>query len=90
LVYFEETSDIRTAIHREKQLKGWVRRKKVALVESVNPGWKDLSDACPGGLTSCLSCHPEAVADGVRPSDRLGGRRISLPRRAGSAGRRRA
>ena len=48
LVYFEETSDIRTAIQREKQLKGWTRAKKVALVESVNPGWKDLSDGWPG------------------------------------------
>ena len=42
LVYFEETSDIESAILREKQLKGWLRRKKVALIESVNPQWEDL------------------------------------------------
>jgi putative endonuclease len=42
LVYFEVTSDVRSAIEREKQLKNWRREKKVALVESVNPGWKDL------------------------------------------------
>jgi putative endonuclease len=42
LVYFEETSDIRAAITREKQIKGWVRKKKIALIESVNPEWKDL------------------------------------------------
>ncbi len=44
LVYFETTPDIRAAIRREKQIKGWLRAKKVALIESVNPRWKDLSD----------------------------------------------
>jgi len=44
LVYFEETNDINAAISREKQIKGWLRRKKVALIESMNPGWKDLSE----------------------------------------------
>lgn len=43
LVYFEETPDAESAIAREKQIKGWVRRKKVALIESVNPEWRDLS-----------------------------------------------
>ncbi len=43
LVYFEETSDVRSAIQREKQIKGWVREKKIALIESVNPTWRDLS-----------------------------------------------
>jgi putative endonuclease len=37
LVYYEETNDVRGAISREKQIKGWLRRKKVALIESVNP-----------------------------------------------------
>ncbi len=43
LVYFEELEDARDAIGREKQLKGWVRRKKIALIESINPDWRDLS-----------------------------------------------
>jgi putative endonuclease len=43
LVYFEEIGDIRTAIEREKQIKGWNRKKKLALIESVNPEWIDLS-----------------------------------------------
>jgi len=43
LVYFEGFGDIREAIAREKQIKGWVRAKKVALIESVNPEWKDLA-----------------------------------------------
>ncbi len=43
LVYFETTNDIRAAIGREKQIKGWLRAKKIALIESVNPDWNDLS-----------------------------------------------
>ena len=43
LVYYEETNDVSAAIAREKQLKGWRRNKKVELIESVNPDWKDLS-----------------------------------------------
>jgi putative endonuclease len=42
LVYFEETNDINAAISREKQIKGWLRKKKIALIESMNPDWKDL------------------------------------------------
>jgi putative endonuclease len=43
LVYFEQTGDVRSAIEREKQLKGLLRAKKIALIESVNPTWDDLS-----------------------------------------------
>src|SRR5713101_6163926 len=43
LVYFERFDDIRNAIEREKQIKGWLRIKKIALIVSVNPQWKDLS-----------------------------------------------
>ena len=43
LVYFEETDDPVAAIAREKQIKSWARRKKVALIERCNPDWKDLS-----------------------------------------------
>jgi len=43
LVYFERFEDIRNAIEREKQIKGWLRIKKIALIVSVNPEWKDLS-----------------------------------------------
>jgi putative endonuclease len=44
LVYFESFRDIRVAIRREKQIKGWRREKKIALITSQNPGWKDLSE----------------------------------------------
>ena len=43
LVYCESTEDVSAALAREKQLKGWVRRKKVALIEEVNPRWEDLA-----------------------------------------------
>jgi putative endonuclease len=44
LVYFERFDDIRRAIDREKQIKGLLRIKKIALIVSVNPAWKDLSE----------------------------------------------
>jgi putative endonuclease len=43
LVYFEESSDVASAIQREKQLEGWRRDRKAALVSTANPQWKDLS-----------------------------------------------
>ena len=43
LVYQEFFADIETAIAREKQLKGWARAKKIALIEKLNPGWEDLT-----------------------------------------------
>ena len=42
LVYCEFTNDVNAAIAREKQLKGWLRRRKLALISSVNPTWDDL------------------------------------------------
>ncbi len=44
LVYYESGSDVKAAISREKQIKGWLRKKKIALIESVNPEWKDISE----------------------------------------------
>ena len=44
LVYFEHHGDIREAIRREKQIKGWTRAKKLALIKPMNPGWCDLSE----------------------------------------------
>jgi putative endonuclease len=45
LVYFEATEDVQAAISREKQVKGWLRSKKIMLIGSVNPTWVDLSDS---------------------------------------------
>lgn len=44
LVYFEQTNDVVSAIAREKQIKGWIRKKKISLIESENPNWEDLSE----------------------------------------------
>lgn len=73
LVYFEVTGDVETAITREKQLKGWLRNKKVALIESINPEWKDLSK-------DWIDCHSEGakateesvINNGADPSLRSG------------------
>ena len=43
LVFFEEFTYIKDAIAAEKKIKGWVRLKKIKLIESMNPDWKDLS-----------------------------------------------
>ena len=44
LVYYEELSEPYDAITREKQIKGWNRKRKNKLIESKNPYWKDLSE----------------------------------------------
>ncbi len=44
LVYAEGTHDANAAIVREKQIKGWSRAKRIALIESANPEWEDLSE----------------------------------------------
>src|SRR5215203_5369921 len=43
LVYYEETDDVYAAISREKQLKGWMRIRKIQLVQDMNPDWHDLA-----------------------------------------------
>jgi putative endonuclease len=42
-VYFEDFADIRQATARKREIKGWLRCKKIELIESINPRWKDLS-----------------------------------------------
>ena len=44
LVYYEEFDYVYDAIAREKQIKSWSRKRKLELIESVNPSWKDLAD----------------------------------------------
>jgi putative endonuclease len=44
LVYYEAADDVEAAIAREKQIKGWLRAKKLQLINSLNPSWKDLSE----------------------------------------------
>ncbi len=49
LVYIEEYQWVNDAISREKQIKGWGQQKKLDLVESMNPEWRDLSEGWFGG-----------------------------------------
>jgi putative endonuclease len=44
LVYYESLDDVHKALGREKQLKGWSRLKKIALIESKNPRWEDFAE----------------------------------------------
>jgi putative endonuclease len=45
LVHFEAFRDVHAAINREKEIKGWRRERKVALIEETNPTWSDLAEA---------------------------------------------
>ena len=44
LVYYESTPSVHVALEREKQIKGLLREKKIVLIDSMNPEWKDLSE----------------------------------------------
>ena len=59
LAYFERFDDIRNAIEREKRIKGWLRIKKISLIVSVNPDWKDLS--CEWGLIQVALVPPASI-----------------------------
>jgi len=65
LVYYEKFDDVHKAIGREKQLKGWNRAKKIALIESLNPRWQDLAEKLgaemlfAGQSIKQTLCHPE-------------------------------
>ena len=47
LVYFESTGEVHAALAREKQLKGWLRSRKLALIAGMNPQWNDMAAAWP-------------------------------------------
>ncbi len=64
LVYFERFEDVHRAIGREKEIKGWLRLKKIALIVSLNPTWGDLS----------LEWHERHA---FQPDDSV--RRVNLP-----------
>jgi putative endonuclease len=76
LVYYESFDDVHKAIAREKQLKGWVRRKKIALIESVNPRWQDLAEkwgaqrAFAGESIKKNDSHPERSEGCAKRSSR--------------------
>jgi len=48
LAWYEEFTQVDQAIEGEKKIKGWTRAKKIALIESVNPNWRDLAETWCG------------------------------------------
>lgn len=63
LVYYEMTSDVMNAIAREKQIKGLFRKKKEALIGSMNSKWKDLSEDWNNGSPDEDSSPPSADSE---------------------------
>jgi putative endonuclease len=62
LVYYEEGSNPLSAIAREKQLKGWLRRRKIELIESLNPDWLDLAEEWDEGHISFAALEHDGKA----------------------------
>ena len=60
LMYYEATDDIKSAIAREKQIKGWAPQQESPLIESLNPYWQDLAEAW-----SRSSASPDPSSRGV-------------------------
>jgi len=58
LVYYERFGDVRAAISREKQIKGWLRTKKIVLIESANRDWKELSEGWYGKEAASAEFRP--------------------------------
>ena len=54
LVYYDATADVKAAIAREKQIKGWLRQKKIDLITGFNPLWRDLYYDCLLYTSRCV------------------------------------
>jgi putative endonuclease len=63
LLYYEQYSSVISAITREKQIKGMRRSKKIALIQSINPSWKDLSREWFESLSAGRDSSPAARND---------------------------
>jgi putative endonuclease len=71
LVYYEVFVNVRAAIRREKEIKGWTRKKKIALIESANPQWKDLAEGW-GKQVPAPSWQIRKPGEGPHPGDSSG------------------
>ena len=69
LVHLERFRYVLNAIRREKELKGWSRAKKIALIEETNPTWEDLSEKF-GALSRLRFCSPHDFAEHEETADR--------------------
>jgi putative endonuclease len=80
LVWYDAFSNASDAIAAEKKIKGWTRAKKVALIESMNPKWRDLSLDAPESDPR----HPERTREGSRgPGDTISNPRSFAAYRSG-------
>ena len=87
LVYYETATNIWDAISAEKRIRGWSRAKKVALIESMNPRWEDLSEGwyAEEPVPPATRGAPSPPLLSPRVGETHGGRRVSLlPRRDSS------
>jgi putative endonuclease len=64
LLYWESFDDVLKALDREKQLKGWRRSKKIALIESLNPHWLDLSRGWYSQIKDCSAGRDASTSAG--------------------------
>jgi len=69
LVYFESFDDVKKAISREKVIKGWTRKRKMTLVESMNPRWEDLSRICGSKMLMKGESIAESEAKAARAKE---------------------
>jgi putative endonuclease len=87
LLYWEAFDDVQNAINREKQLKGWRRSKKIALIESVNPHWLDSAREwfpwmTDSGASIGSSSMPDKKTSSVEPSTKCHPERSNSVREA--------
>jgi len=87
LLYWESFDDVQKAINREKQLKGWRRSKKIALIESLNPHWLDFAREwfpwmTDSGASIGPSSTPDKKASSVEPSTKCHPERSNSVREA--------
>jgi putative endonuclease len=80
LVYYEQFRYVGNAIHREKQIKGWLRVKKVALIERDNPTWDDLAEEWGKamGIAQLISSATESRSFGRQGDLRMTSREMNL------------
>ncbi len=71
LVYYETFSQVQSAIRREKQLKGWSRKKKIDLIVSMNPTWRDLSEDWGKPIEPLLKQTERILAEAERKSKEI-------------------
>jgi putative endonuclease len=79
LIYFEFFSDVRAAIAREKEIKGWRREKKIWLIKRNNPTWADLAEKLPHQYKATETSKADPSPPFAKPSDRVRDDKLNCP-----------